>query len=205
MFGLFKKNRALLIVDVQNDFIPGGALAVPKGNEVVPYINTLQPEYTLIVATKDWHPANHCSFASAHPGGKIGERIDLERGTQLLWPDHCVQRTNGAQFVSDLLVNKIAKTFEKGVDKDIDSYSGFFDNDHGRATGLDAFLKERKVEEVHIVGLATDYTVKFTALDSVKLGFKTIVHKEGCRAVNLAPTDEEKALHDMKRAGVMIK
>jgi nicotinamidase/pyrazinamidase len=203
--GLFKKNKALIIVDVQNDFIPGGALPVPKGNEAIPYINKLQADFDLVVATKDWHPADHCSFASAHPGRKAGERIDLERGTQLLWPDHCVQHSKGAEFVPSLETKKIAKTFEKGIDKWIDSYSGLHDNDNARATGLEDFLKLKKVEEVHIVGLATDYTVKYTALDCAIAGFKTIVHKDGCRAVNLNAGDEDRALKDMKHAGVHVQ
>jgi nicotinamidase/pyrazinamidase len=205
MFGLFKKKKALLVVDMQNDFVPGGALAVPHGDEVVPYINQLQAEFDIVVATKDWHPAEHCSFASAHPRCSVGERIDLERGTQLLWPDHCVQKTYGAEFVKGLETKKITKTFEKGVDKDIDSYSGFFDNDNGRDTGLARYLKDQEVQEVHIVGLATDYTVKFTALDAQRLGFNTYVHKQGCRPVNLKPEDESRALDEMKRAGVHVK
>lgn len=205
MLGLFKKTKALIVVDVQNDFCPGGALPVPKGNEVVAAINKLMPGYDLVVATRDWHPRNHCSFASAHPGRKVGERIDLERGSQLLWPDHCVQGSPGAQFAQGLETSKFAKTFDKGIDKDIDSYSGLYDNDRSRSTGLEEFLKDKKVSEVHVVGLATDYTVKYTALDCAKAGFKTSVLLEGCRGLDVNPGDVERAINDMKRAGVTVK
>jgi nicotinamidase/pyrazinamidase len=203
--GFFKKKRALLIVDVQNDFAPGGALAVPRGDEVVPVINKLQAEFDLIVATKDWHPVDHCSFASRHPGAKVGDRVDLERGTQLLWPDHCTQGSKGAEFIAGLETGKIAKIFQKGVDRDIDSYSGFYDNNGERDTGLAKYLKAEKVDEVHIVGLATDYTVKFTAQDSKRAGFNTTVIQSGCRALNVHPGDEEKTLKELKGLGINVK
>jgi nicotinamidase/pyrazinamidase len=205
MFGLFKKTQALIVVDVQVDFAPGGALAVPKGDEVVPAINQLMGGYEIVVATRDWHPRNHCSFASAHPGGKVGDRVDLERGSQLLWPDHCVQDTPGAQFLEKLDTAKLAKTFDKGIDRDIDSYSGFYDNDRGRATGLEDFLKGKKVGEVFVVGLATDYCVKYTAVDAAKAGFKTHVLLEGCRGLDVASGDVDRAIAEMKRAGVTVK
>ena len=159
MLGFFKskpKVKALLIVDVQNDFIPGGALAVPQGDEVVAVINRLQAEYDLVLATKDWHPANHCSFASSHRGYQPGDRAELEVGSQLLWPDHCVQESNGAEFATGLDTKKIQKTFEKGIDRNIDSYSGMYDNGNQRETGLRTYLATKLVNEVHIVGLATD-------------------------------------------------
>jgi len=205
MLGLFKKTKALIVVDVQNDFCPGGALAVPKGDEVVPVINGLLGGYDLVVATRDWHPRNHCSFAATHRGGKVGERVDLARGSQLLWPVHCVQGTPGAEFAKGLDKSKFAKVFDKGVDADIDSYSGFYDNDRGRSTGLDNFLKEKKVSEVYIAGLATDYCVRYTALDSVKAGFKTTVLLEGCRGLDVNPGDVDRVLGEMKRAGVTVK
>ena len=196
--------KALIIVDVQNDFTPGGALAVPEGDQVVKVINSLQPKYDLVIATQDWHPANHGSFASNHPGKKPGEIISLNGLTQILWPDHCVQGTVGAQFVKDLDIAKIAQVFRKGTDPDVDSYSGLFDNGHRKDTGLGDFLKDQKVDDVYIVGLATDYCVKFTALDCRNLGFRTHVLQAGCRAVNLQPGDGEQALDQMRRAGVLV-
>lgn len=207
MLGFFKKNKvkALVVVDVQNDFVPGGALAVPKGNEVVPVINKLLAEYELVVATKDFHPKGHVSFASRHAGYKVGDRVELESGTQRLWPDHCVQGTPGAEFAQGLTSSKFAKVFEKGKDVNVDSYSALFDNDQRRATGLGDWLKANKVEEVYIVGLATDYTVKYTALDCAKAGYKTFVIKEGCRAVNMTAGDEERSIREMQTAGVTVK
>ncbi|HSH95966.1 MAG TPA: bifunctional nicotinamidase/pyrazinamidase [Roseimicrobium sp.] len=205
MLGLFKKTKALIVVDVQTDFCPGGALAVPAGNEVVAVINGMLNHYDIIVATRDWHPRGHCSFASSHPGQKIGDRVDLEQGTQLLWPDHCIQGTAGAEFTKGLNSSVIAKVFNKGIDKDIDSYSGFFDNGAARSTGLDKFLKDSKVQEVYIAGLATDYTVKYTALDSAKAGFKTTVLLEGCRGLNVTAGDVDRAIAEMKRSGVTVK
>ena len=197
--------NCLLLVDIQNDFLPGGALAVPDGDKVIPVANKLQPAFPLVVATQDWHPANHGSFAASHPGGKVFEQIELNGLPQTLWPVHCVQEGHGAQFVKGLDTSKFAKIIEKGVDPEIDSYSGFFDNGNERDTGLAKFLKEKKVDEVHVVGLATDYTVKFTALDAKQLGYTTIVHKAGCRAVNLNPGDEAKALAGLVFAGVQVK
>jgi len=207
MLGFFKKNKikALVVVDVQNDFVPGGALAVPKGDEVVPVINQLLPDYELVVATKDWHPKGHVSFASRHPGTSVGDRVDLDSGSQRVWPDHCVQGTPGAEFAKNLTTTKFAKVFEKGIDPNVDSYSALFDNDQCRATGLEDWLKKNKVEEVYIVGLATDYTVKYTALDCAKAGFKTFVIKDGCRAVNFTAGDEDRALKEMQTAGVTVK
>ncbi|PWU08197.1 MAG: bifunctional nicotinamidase/pyrazinamidase [Verrucomicrobia bacterium] len=196
--------NVLIIVDVQNDFVPGGALAVSEGDQVVPVINRLQPQFDLVVATQDWHPANHGSFAANHPGKRIGEAIKLNGLPQILWPVHCVQNTPGAEFVRSLDTARVTRVFQKGTDPQIDSYSGFFDNGHRRATGLDAFLKERNVTEVSVVGLATDYCVKFTALDSVTLGFKTNLIEEACRGVNLKPGDVARALEEMRRAGVQI-
>ncbi len=200
--GLFSK-PTLIILDVQNDFVPGGALPVPKGDEVVPFINEIIGKYKSVVATKDWHPPKHCSFVSAHPGKFPGDRVELEGMSQVLWPDHCVQDTPGADYAKGLEASRIEKVFEKGVNPRIDSYSGFYDNNFGRATGLEEYLKEQKVKEVHLVGLATDYTVKFTALDCVKAGFSTTVLLNGCRALD-ARTEAE-AIGEMKRAGVKVK
>lgn len=197
--------KALIIVDVQNDFIPGGALAVPAGDQVVDAINTLQPKFDLVVATQDWHPAHHGSFASNHADKQPGEIISLNGLTQILWPDHCVQDTPGAQFVKELHTAKIAKVFRKGTDPEVDSYSGLFDNGHRKDTGLGDFLKDQKVDDVYVVGLATDYCVKFTALDCRTLGFRTHIIQAGCRAVNLQPDDGEQALDQMRRAGVLVE
>jgi nicotinamidase/pyrazinamidase len=165
--------KVLIVVDVQNDFCPGGALAVREGDAVVPIINALQPKFDLVVATQDWHPANHGSFAANHSGKNIGEVIQLGDLPQVLWPVHCVQDTEGAEFVAELDTSRIAQVFRKGTDSQIDSYSGFFDNGHKRATGLGEYLQEQNATAVYVAGLATDYCVKFTALDARQLGFET--------------------------------
>lgn len=196
--------RSLIIVDVQNDFCPGGALAVPDGDKVVPFINKLQSDFDVVVATKDWHPANHGSFATSHEGKKPQDIVRLGGLPQILWPDHCIQGTEGAEFVKDLDISNVSKIFEKGTDPEIDSYSGLYDNGHKKATGLSEYLKEQGVDEVHIAGLATDYCVKFTALDARQDGFKTKVVLGGCRGVNLIPTDVDTAVREMRLAGVEI-
>jgi nicotinamidase/pyrazinamidase len=193
---------ALVIVDLQYDFLPGGALAVPDGDAVLPLINRLQRQFKLVVATQDWHPANHGSFAVNHPGRNVYEQINLNGLSQTLWPVHCVQNTRGAELA--LNRDRIARVFQKGTDAGIDSYSGFFDNGHRRATGLGDWLKTKDVDEVHICGLATDYCVKFTALDAVGLGLKTSVIIDACRGVNLRPTDVDGAIAEMKQAGVLV-
>lgn len=179
-------SSALILVDLQNDFCPGGSLAVKDGDAVVTVANELQKHFELIVATKDWHPAGHSSFES-------------------LWPPHCVQETAGAEFVAGLDTSRIARVFLKGTDPEVDSYSGFFDNEHRRATGLGDYLKEQGVTDVIIAGLATDYCVKFTALDAVALGFKTSVVVDACRGVEVNEGDTERALAEMAAAGVNIK
>ena len=161
--------NALIIVDMQNDFIEGGALAVPGGKGLVPLVNKLQPQFDLVVATQDWHPANHGSFAANHPGEKTYDAIDLDGLAQTLWPIHCVQNTPGADFAPGLDRSRWAAIFQKGTDPTVDSYSGLFDNGKRRATGLGDFLKKRGVDQVYVLGLATDYCVKFTALDSAAL------------------------------------
>lgn len=195
---------ALLLVDIQNDFIPGGALAVPDGDAVVPIANRLMNRFELVVATQDWHPRDHGSFASQYEGKRPGDFVTLGGAEQILWPDHCVQGSKGAEFVAGLNLDGITHVIRKGLDKDIDSYSGFFDNNHKKDTGLAAYLRNRQVDEVAIVGLATDYCVKFTALDSRQLGFKTTLIKEGVRGVELNQGDCEKAFAEMTRAGVQI-
>jgi nicotinamidase/pyrazinamidase len=194
--------RALIIVDVQNDFCPGGALAVPGGDQVVPVINRLQPQYDLVVATQDWHPADHGSFAANHTGCKPGDVVDLGGLPQILWPIHCVQETPGAEFHPSLSLNRIACVFRKGTNPQIDSYSGFFDNGHRASTGLAEYLRERSVDVVHVCGLATDYCVRFTALDAVELGLQTHLLEDACRGVELHTGDVDRAIDEMHHRGV---
>ena len=194
---------ALLIIDVQNDFIPGGTLAVTGGDEVVPLINELQQKFNFVLATQDWHPKVHGSFAATH-NKKIGEVIDLEGLSQVLWPVHCVQGSKGAEFHPDLDTSKIRKIFQKGQDLNVDSYSGFFDNGKKKDTGLGNYLKEQGITEIVVVGLATDYCVKFTVLDALDLGFKTTVVVDACRGVDLNQGDVQKALKVMEDKGAKI-
>jgi nicotinamidase/pyrazinamidase len=196
--------NALILVDLQNDFVPGGALAVPEGDTIIPLINELQPRFDLVVATQDWHPVDHGSFVANHPGRKVYEVIDLAGLPQVLWPVHCVQDTPGAAFVPSLDASRIARVFQKGTDPAIDSYSGFFDNGHRKSTGLGDYLREREVKRVHVCGLATDYCVKFTALDSKKLGFETSLIEDASRGVNVKPGDVAMAIEEMRQAGVRI-
>jgi nicotinamidase/pyrazinamidase len=196
--------KALILVDIQNDFLPGGALAVPEGDAVVPVANRLQAAFPLVVATQDWHPANHGSFAASHPGKKVFEQVLLQGLEQTLWPAHCVQHTPGAALAGGLGQGRIAKVFQKGTDAGIDSYSGFFDNGHRKSTGLGEWLKEQGVDEVFVCGLATDYCVKFTALDAARLGFRTNLIEDACRGVNLRADDVAKALAEAERAGAKI-
>lgn len=199
------KKKALLLIDIQNDFVPGGRLAVGKGDEVISVANKLLEAkvFDLVVATQDWHPADHKSFASNNPGKKPGEMSELAGLPQVMWPDHCVQGSPGAEFVAALKIGAIEKTFRKGADREIDSYSGFFDNGRRKATGLGAFLKERGIAEVFVMGLATDFCVRFSALDAASLGFATCLIEDGCRGVNLKPGDSEEAVRQMKAAGVV--
>lgn len=197
--------RTLIIVDVQNDFIEGGALAVPGGGEVVPIIGRLQAGFDLVVATQDWHPADHRSFAANHPGKSVGEIIDLDGLEQVLWPVHGVQGTPGADFAPGLDRSRWAAVFQKGTDPAIDSYSGFFDNGHRQATGLGAFLRERGAENVWVAGLATDYCVKFTALDAIKEGLAVHLIGNACRGVEVRPGDTSRAVEAMRAAGVRVE
>lgn len=196
--------RALLLIDIQNDFLPGGALAVPRGDEVVPIANRLMNEYDIVVATQDWHPADHESFASQHPGKRVGDVIQLDGLDQILWPDHCVQGTRGAEFARDLNRQRIQHVVQKGTDGHVDSYSGFFDNARRHATGLEQYLRSLDVDSVHILGLATDYCVKATALDAIGLGFRAVLLTSGVRGVDVHPGDSERAIAKMAHAGVEI-
>jgi len=196
--------NALVLVDLQNDFMPGGALAVANGDRVVSVANRLMPLFDLVIATQDWHPADHLSFASQHPGAQPGDVIDLDVQEQVLWPDHCVQGTPGAALHDDLHVTGIHHVVRKGMDRYVDSYSGLFDNGRRRATGLGDLLLENGVTDVYIMGLATEYCVKFTALDALALGFRTFLITEGCRGINRHPGDVDRAIQELARAGVQI-
>jgi nicotinamidase/pyrazinamidase len=195
---------ALLLIDIQNDFCAGGTLAVPDGDAVVPVANALCARYELVVATRDWHPASHLSFARNHPGKNPYELSELDGLPQVLWPPHCVQGTAGAEFHPELDVSRVAQVFFKGTDERIDSYSGFFDNGHRKATGLGDYLKQAGVTGVVVLGLATDYCVKWTALDARQLGFDVQVVVDGCRGVGLNPADVPQALLELRAAGVRL-
>ena len=196
--------KALLIIDLQNDFLPGGALGVAGGDELVPLVNELMPHYDLIVATQDWHPSNHGSFAANNPEHSIGDKIELAGLPQILWPTHCVQGTLGADFAPGLDTTRIDTVFRKGTDPEIDSYSGFFDNGHRQDTGLANYLRKNEVTELHVCGIATDYCVKFTVLDALSEEFPTTVLSDACRGVELQPSDIEKAFTEMKQAGASV-
>ena len=196
--------KALLVVDIQNDFLPGGSLAVKDGDEIIPLVNRLMNEFDLVVATQDWHPSDHGSFASNNEGKKPGDIIVLNGLDQILWPDHCVQNSEGAAFNEELNTEQFARVFRKGTDVGIDSYSGFFDNGKKKDTGLNAYLKSQSVDRVYISGLATDYCVKYTAIDAVECGYATWVIQDATRAVNLEEGDFEKAIEEMKAKGVEI-
>ena len=196
--------EALILVDIQNDFLPGGALAVPAGDQVIAVANQLVNRFSCVVATQDWHPPDHGSFASQHAGRKPGEMIQLSGLDQILWPDHCVQGTFGAEFAVGLNQPSGIRVFPKGTDRAIDSYSGFFDNGHQKSTGLSDFLASEAVERVYILGLATDYCVKFTALDARQLGWETVLIEDGCRGVELQSGDVASAIGEMAAAGVRI-
>lgn len=175
---------ALILADIQKDFLPGGALPVPKGDEIIPLVNVLQPHFELVVSIQDWHPPDHCSFASNHPGRKVYEKISLRGLEQVLWPDHCVQGSAGAMFADNLQMNRVEAIFRKGMDPAIDSYSGFFDNGHLKSTGMGDYLKGRKVNRLYVVGLAADYCVYFTILDGLELGFETVLIRDATRAIS---------------------
>lgn len=198
--------HALLLIDIQNDFLPGGALAVSHGDEVVPVANRLSASdrFARVVLTQDWHPADHQSFAAHHAGRSPGEVVDLHGLAQVLWPVHCVQHTPGADFAPGLDLARVAHIAQKGMDPIVDSYSGFFDNGRRHATGLEAYLRGQGITRVTVMGLATDYCVKWTALDAASLGFATEVVVDGCRGVGLAPGDIPAALEALRDAGVTL-
>lgn len=194
--------KALVIIDVQNDFIPGGNLPVPNGYEVIPVINKLQDQFDLVVATQDWHPENHGSFISQHEGKNIYDIVDLNGTPQVVWPVHCVQNTRGAAFHSDLKTEKIEAIFRKGTNTEIDSYSGFYDNAHLKSTGLSGYLKDKKVTELYFVGLAAEYCVYFSAKDAINEGFKSFLIEDATRALTADGFENAKA--DFKKSGGQI-
>ena len=199
--------KALLLIDLQNDFCKGGALEVKEGDTVISVANSLLKKFknedALIVATKDWHPITHKSFAS-NSNGKIGEVGMLNGLPQVWWPNHCVQNTFGSEFHPELNSNLIDKTIFKGTDEEIDSYSGFFDNGKLKKTELDTILKVNNVDTLYIMGLATDYCVKFSVLDALELGYKVYLIEDGCRGVNLTPTDSATSIKEMEDRGAII-
>jgi len=197
--------RALLIVDMQNDFMPNGPLGVKNADALIPLINALIPRFPLVVASQDWHPPDHVSFATSHPGKKPGDHVRVKEMDQVLWAVHCVRNTPGAELVFGLNKEKIACCFFKGTDSGIDSYSAFFDNARSKSTGLGDYLKSRGVTAVYLVGVATDYCVLYSSLDAIDLGFEVHVIADACRPINLDPRDEERALAAIAARGGTIE
>jgi nicotinamidase/pyrazinamidase len=185
--------KAFLIVDMQNDFMPGGSLGVPGADQIVPVINRLMAKFPLVVASQDWHPPDHCSFAANHPGKKPGDEVRVKGVSQILWPVHCVRSSPGAELISTMDRKPIASIFYKGTDRWIDSYSAFFDNAHRKSTGLGEFLRSHDVEELYIVGVATDYCVLYSTLDAIDMGLSVTVIQDACRGINLQPHDVDHA------------
>ena len=175
--------HALLVIDVQNDFCPGGALAVPDGDTIVPGINALMADFDAVILTQDWHPAGHSSFASSHDAAPMS-LTQMPYGPQVLWPDHCIQGSRGANFHPDLRTDRADMIIRKGFNPDIDSYSAFFENDHTTPTGLEGYLRTRRITQVTLVGLATDFCVNYSAVDAAKLGFEVAVRMDLCRAID---------------------
>lgn len=196
-------SAALLIIDVQNDFCAGGALAVADGDAVVPVINRMQGDFPLVVATQDWHPAGHSSFAGSHPGAAPFSTTEMPYGTQVLWPTHCVQGSAGAAMHPDLETDRVAMIVRKGTDPAIDSYSAFFENDRETPTGLAGYLRDKGVTALTLAGLATDFCVAYSALDARRLGFAVTVAGEGCRAIDLDGSLDD-AMRRMRSSGVTI-
>jgi nicotinamidase/pyrazinamidase len=195
-------SAALIVIDVQNDFCPGGALAVPGGDEVVAPINAMMENYDAVILTQDWHPAGHSSFASSHAGKAPMDMIDMPYGPQVLWPDHCVQGTSGAAFHKDLRQDGDL-IIRKGFRPAVDSYSAFFENDKVTPTGLEGYLRDRGIAKLALVGLATDFCVAYSALDAARLGFDVQVHLPACRGIDLQGSLDA-ALTSLKAAGVAL-
>ena len=191
----------LLVVDVQNDFCPGGALAVARGDEIVPLVNRLGERFQHAVLTQDWHPPGHGSFASSHPANKPFETIEVAYGLQTLWPDHCVQETTGAAFHPDLRLPRAELVIRKGFRRAVDSYSAFYENDRRTPTGLAGYLRERGLTRVFLVGLATDFCVHYSAIDARRLGFAAVLIEDACRAIDLEGSLDA-AMRSMAEAGI---
>lgn len=197
-------NTALVVIDIQNDFCPGGALAVAGGDAIIPRVNGLMAAFPVIVLTQDWHPATHSSFASNHPGKAAFDSVTMPYGPQTLWPDHCIQGSEGALFHPALHTDPADMIIRKGFRPEIDSYSAFFENDRTTPTGLDGYLRTRGVTAVTFVGLATDYCVAYSALDAARLGFETAVLLDACRGIDLGGS-LARMLDDMRAAGVALE
>lgn len=195
--------KALILVDIQNDFLPGGALAVPDGDAIIPVVNQLQDRFELVLSTQDWHPSGHKSFASAHRDKNPFEQISLHGLSQTLWPDHCVQGTAGAAFPDTLNMNKTETIFRKGTDPEIDSYSGFYDNGRRKATGLAGYLREKGIKELYLAGLAGDICVYYTAMDSLAEHFSTCIIEDAVRPLSAADFETNNR-HFMAKGGGMI-
>lgn len=198
------KQSAFIMIDLQNDFCVGGIMGAPHDSQFIRRINQLQTCFQHVIASQDWHPANHVSFAANHPGCKVGDVIAIDGYQQILWPNHCVQDSVGAKLHPALATSRIEKIVFKGTDAAIDSYSAFYDNEHKRSTGLTDYLREKNIEQVYLCGLMTDYCVKYSALDAVRDGFQVTVIQDACFAINAHPGDEANAIAEMKAHGVMF-
>lgn len=192
--------KTLIITDLQHDFLPGGALGIPGGDAIIPIINRILPKFDHVFATQDWHPPHHVSFASVH-GKKVGEVIQVGGHTQILWPDHCIQNTYGSELAKGLHRGQIEAIFHKGTDPKVDSYSTFFDDNRKRSTGLALHLQKHQLKDLYFVGLATDYCVLYSVLDSLELGFQSWVIRDACKAINLHEGDEKRAILTMQSKG----
>lgn len=196
--------KVLVIIDMQNDFMPSGALPVPEGDKIVPLINALQDKFDLVIATQDWHPVAHASFASSHEGKNVYELIDLNGINQILWPDHCIQGSFGAEFHSDLDTTKWETIFRKGTNPEIDSYSGFYDNAHLKSTGLAGYLKEKGASELYFCGLAAEYCVYFSVKDALQEGFKTVLIEDATKALSVEDFEKAK-LNVLNNGGRIVQ
>lgn len=196
-------STALIVIDIQKDFCPGGALAVPEGDLIVPEVNALMTQFDAVILTQDWHPAGHSSFASSHPGAAPMSLIDMPYGPQVLWPDHCIQGSDGANFHPDLAVDRADLIIRKGYNPAIDSYSAFFENDHTTPTGLEGYLKSRGITQLTMVGLALDFCVNYSAVDAAQLGFSVTVRPDLCRAIDFDGS-KARALAGMADVGVTL-
>ncbi len=197
--------KVLLLVDLQNDFLSGGSMPVPQGEAVIPLASQLEGCFKLVVATQDWHPANHKSFAKNHLGRSPGDMVILKKQAQMLRPVHCVQNTRGAELASNLMMNRINKVIRKGTDAEIDDHSAFFDAGQGQTTGLYEYLRERKVKDVWVLGLGLAHGVKATALDALALGFRTFLIEDACRGWNRVPEESARTIEELQKAGVTIR